>query len=46
MLVGALAVLPLGLDDGRQMLEPRVPEEDGEALADQPLAEVRVAVAV
>jgi len=39
-------VLPLGFDDGRQMLQARVPEEDGEPVADQALAEVGVSVAV
>jgi len=46
VLVGTLAVLPFRLDHGRQVLEPSVPEEDRKAVADQPLAQVRVTVPI
>jgi hypothetical protein len=46
VLVGAFAMLPFRLDYRRQLLQPRIAEEDREAVADQPFAQIRVTVAV
>ena len=46
MLVRPLAGLTLGLDHRRELLQPRISEEDRELVPDQSLADVRVPVAV
>jgi hypothetical protein len=44
--VGALAVLPRNLEEGRQTLQAGMREKDTELVAEETLADVRMAVAV
>jgi hypothetical protein len=44
--VGAVAVGPGHFEDRRQVLEPRIREEQPEVVADEALAEVRVAIPI